>query len=282
MSSPAPYSKAKRRLVDRLTVRLATAPGSFIYAPHGGVAAVKGRDVVITTSAGWKHILRGVKLKKKGTVRTGDRIGVATGRRIIYKRLSKSGRVVDALSVCNRDDAPKGPKWMRNVKRMPSKNWGVMGPGEERKAVWHTSESGNDSSAVFGVVNWVKKVESEYTIVWNPYTGQLIQIYPAHVGARSVKNGWTVPANRHGKVCIQICVIGRAANAPLSKSPMKGRRRLMEWLDSWGIPRVDITRSDRDVHTWTSRSGHTTHRSAPRPNDHTDPGPIDFKKLFAP
>lgn len=280
MASPAPYSQPKRRIVNRNTVKFATAPGSFIYAPADGKAYQTAGGIVLKTNKGFMHLLSNTKLNKPGKYSAGERMGVATKGSVVYTRRNLK-EIIDAMPVVLRKDGPKPKEWMPKAEKKPSDGAGVMGPGNELKVVWHTSESGNDSRSIYGVVDWVKRQSSEYTIAWNPYTGQLVQMFPANKGARAVMNGYTIPANRHGKICIQVCVIGRAANAPLVKSPMKGRRELMEWLDSWGVPRKDITNNSRDVEAW-KKSGHTTHKSAPKPNDHTDPGPIDFKKLFAP
>lgn len=281
MSSPVPYSKPQRRLLNKKTLKFKTAPGSYVYAPIHGHLTSKNGLVIIENEKGFNHTLTNVKLSKRGKVVAGERIGVATKKFVVYTRYYR-GKIVDAMPAVERNDAPKPKEWMPAAKKdRANGEAGVMGPGNERKAVWHTSESGNDARAIFGVADWVKRQRSEYTIMWNPYTGQLVQLFPADVGARAVMNGFTIAANRHGKICIQICVIGRAANAPLVKSPMKGRRELMEWLDSWGIPRENITADNRSVSQW-QKSGHTTHRSAPKPNDHTDPGPVDWKRLFAP
>lgn len=281
MASPAPYSQPKRRLLNKKTLKFATSPGSFVYAPADGRLYQAKDGVVIKTEGGFLHMLSGVRAVKPGRYIAGERIGRARSNKIIYTKRNKKEGIVDAMPVVLRKDAPTPKEWMPGADKKPSGGAGEMGPGSEHKVVWHTSESGNDSNSIHGVVSWVKQQSSEYTIVWNPYTGQLVQLFPATGGARAVMNGYTIAANRHGEVCIQVCVIGRAANAPLVKSPMKGRRELMEWLDSWGVPRKSLVNNSRSVSQWM-KSGHTTHGSAPKPNDHTDPGPIDFKKLFAP
>lgn len=281
MASPVPYSKPKRRLLNKKTLKFKTAPGSFIYAPIDGKVTSKNGLVVIENAKGFEHTLSNVKLTKRGSVQAGERIGHASKKFIVYTRFYQ-GKIADAMPTVNRKDAIAPKEWMPGAKKDHANGEaGQMGPGNERKVVWHTSESGNDANAIHGVVNWVKQQRSEYTICWNPYTGQLIQLFPAHVGARAVMNGYSIAANRHGKICIQVCVIGRWGNEPLVKSPMKGRRELMEWLDSWGIPRENITNNNRSVSEW-QKSGHTTHRSAPKPNDHTDPGPVNWNRLFAP
>lgn len=281
MASPAPYSKPKRRIFNRKTLKFSTRKGSFIYAPVPGKLIWAKGGVVIKTESGSVHTISGVTGSRMKRVKAGERIGKATGNSIVYtKRDHKT--IVDAMPVVLRPSGLKPERWMPGVKQIhASGDAGVMGPGNEVKVVWHTSESGNDHNAIYGVAAWVKQQQSEYTICWNPYTGQFIQLFPAEVGARAVMNGYSLPANRHGKICIQVCVIGRGANAPLAKSPMKGRRELMEWLDSWGVPRDVITSDARSIARW-KMSGHTTHRSAPRPNDHTDPGRVNWQKLLAP
>lgn len=281
MASPVPYSEPKRRLLNKKTLKFATAPGSFIYAPVTGKAYQAKGGIVIKTDTSVVHLLSGVKLNKPGNYSAGERIGKATGKSVVYSKKHHK-EYLDAMDAVKHPQHLDPKKWMPGAKNVGHHGEaGQMGPGNERKVVWHTSESGNDHSAIDGVVNWVKQQQSEYTICWNPYTGQFRQLMPADVGARAVMNGYTIPANRHGKICIQVCVIGRGANAPLVKSPMKGRRELMEWLDSWGVPRKNITSDNRSVLEW-KKSGHTTHRSAPKPNDHTDPGPVDWKRLLAP
>ncbi len=281
MASPVPYSKPNRRLINKNTVKFKTAKGSFVYAPADGRLYSAKNGVVIKTENGFYHLLSDVEAIKPGKYSAGERVGRARGGSVVYTRKNHK-ETIDAMPVVLRKDGPNPKLFMPGAKKVGhSGEAGEMGPGNEVKVVWHTSESGNDAKAIYGVAEWVKRQQSEYTIAWNPYTGQFVQFFPANAGARAVMNGYNIAANRHGKICIQVCVIGRAANAPLVKSPMKGRRELMEWIDSFGIPRKATINNDRSVAAWT-QSGHTTHRSAPKPNDHTDPGPINFNKLFAP
>jgi LysM domain len=55
----------------------------------------------------------------------------------------------------------------------------------------------------------------------------------------------------------------------------------MDWLRSFGIPDVfpSGVADNRDRQTW-QKAGHFTHAVTPD-NDHTDPGLIDPKQLFA-
>ena len=175
-------------------------------------------------------------------------------------------------------------RWYKKAKQDPAPQsmWGAMtGEGDARKCVWHTSES--DPGSIRGVVDWVQQQGSQYTLVWDPTTGEVVQLLPADVGARALKNAGWFPTNRYGDVCIQICVVGRAADNPLTKGkPMKGRRKLLKWVGKWGVPRHHIKRGlvPRSRTKW-KKSGHTTHLACPG-NDHRDPGKVDWGWLLRP
>lgn len=173
-------------------------------------------------------------------------------------------------------------RWYKKAKRSPAPTWAwgeMTGERTARKVVWHTSES--DPGSIHGVVQWVQQQGSQYTLVWDPTTGEVIQLLPADVGARSLMNDGWFPTNRYGDICIQICVVGRAAKNPLTKGkPMKGRRKLLKWMDKWGVPRKVLPQGRRSRRMWR-RSGHTTHNAAPG-NDHRDPGKVDWGWLLRP
>lgn len=173
-------------------------------------------------------------------------------------------------------------RWFKKARRdpAPTQMWGQMtGDGDTRKCVWHTSES--DPGSIQGVVNWVQQQGSQYTLVWDPTTGEVVQLLPADVGARALKNDGSFPTNRYGDICIQVCVVGRAAKNPLTKGkPMKGRRELLKWIDKWGVPRAALPQTRRSRRVW-KRSGHTTHKACPG-NDHVDPGKVDWGWLLRP
>jgi hypothetical protein len=42
--------------------------------------------------------------------------------------------------------------------------------------------------------------------------------------------------NAQGRLCVQICVVAFAWD-PFTAGPMAGLPRILDWLDSWGIPR---------------------------------------------
>src|SRR5262249_53762904 len=108
-------------------------------------------------------------------------------------------------------------------------------------------------------------------LVWNPVSGELVQLIPILRAGRSL--GWpdglksgALPApdasaiwrparqaaaetaargteaeaiaevNAEGRLCVQIGVVAFAW-APFPSRPMAGLQQILDWLDSWGIPR---------------------------------------------
>jgi len=275
-------------LVRRQVLSFETAKGSYVYAPSGGRVEQDGDEVVILEGH-LRHTLKGVRtfLTFNNELIPGARIGHATGRRVYYTVEYKANGVWslgDAMPTVRKNDSERRRRdVMHRAKKLtPASAAGEMGPGNERCVVWHTSES--DPGSIEAVADWVQQQGSQYHLIWDSYEKnprkRFIQIFQPEGGARSLMNDGSYGTNRHGAVRIQICVIGRAKNNPLTKSPMYGRRALMEWLDSWDIPREFNLDNKRSRREW-EKSGHTTHRSCPG-NDHVDPGKIDTRKLLGP
>lgn len=274
MANPAPYSKPRRSKLNRKTVVCKTAKGSRVYAPAGGVVKATKSGVVVVTKKGVMHRIRNVTVrpKKRGQkVKAGAWIAKANGNRLRYKRIAANGAQWDAMPIAKKDNNKKSGNWMPGVTRMPNSGGGDMSsaPGSERKVVWHTTESDHKAGVINSVARYTTSKLISYHVLWNPATGEFVQTYPADVAARSLMNAPGLATNRHGQVCIQISIVGRGSERPLKRGRvLKGRRKLLEWLDGHGIPRDVITSDSRSVSQFT-KSGHTNHRSAPG-NDHTD------------
>jgi hypothetical protein len=109
-------------------------------------------------------------------------------------------------------------------------------------------------------------------LVWNPVNGEIVQLIPIVRAGRSL--GWpegldppspaglcgppglpgeaergAVPGyphiagpdrlaeiNSEGRLCVQICVVAFAWQ-PFTSGPMAGLQAILDWLDSWGVPR---------------------------------------------
>lgn len=86
-------------------------------------------------------------------------------------------------------------------------------------------------------------------LVWNPLQGEIVQLIPILRAGRSL--GWpeelspttdetsgdeAAGVNREGRICAQICVVAFAED-PFTSRPMTGLQQILDWLDSWGVPR---------------------------------------------
>jgi hypothetical protein len=86
-------------------------------------------------------------------------------------------------------------------------------------------------------------------LVWNPVQGEIVQLIPILRAGRLL--GWpedlsqmadetaadeTAGVNSEGRICVQICVVAFAWD-PFTARPMTGLPRILDWLDSWRIPR---------------------------------------------
>ncbi|MFJ3540389.1 hypothetical protein ACIPQA_33720 [Streptomyces sp. NPDC090109] len=133
-------------------------------------------------------------------------------------------------------------------------------------------------------------------ILWDPFTGQLAQFYPANSRSKSVadKAGGT-RTNRAGKVVLQIeavffphTIYDGKAYAQLIDTPCKGWAELHRWVKSHGVPdvwpmgRPTSFTSHRSEETWAKKGGWYAHAHVPE-NDHTDPGSWPaFKRTVTP
>ncbi|HEY0717827.1 MAG TPA: hypothetical protein VGD68_09445 [Streptosporangiaceae bacterium] len=100
-------------------------------------------------------------------------------------------------------------------------------------------------------------------LVWNPLSGDIVQLIPVvraacalgapegldhrtgggpGAAARETGEPGAVgvgcgagPANRQGRLCVQVGVVARASE-PFTSGPMRGVEALLGWLASWGVP----------------------------------------------
>lgn len=120
-------------------------------------------------------------------------------------------------------------------------------------------------------------------LVWNPVNGQIVQSLPATRAACGLPGD----LNRHGRICVQIRVLG-SVHEPFTDTKMDGLDEILAWLDSWHIPRswpagpplpyphsVAAPRSGR---AWAS-GGHFGHSQVPGTTE-GDPGPIDIERII--
>ncbi|MGW1160349.1 peptidoglycan-binding domain-containing protein [Streptomyces sp. NPDC002519] len=122
-------------------------------------------------------------------------------------------------------------------------------------------------------------------LIWDPFTGQIAQLYPADSRSKSVVDlsGGT-RTNRAGKYVIQIEGVffpytryNGKTYATLADTPCKGWTDINSWTRSLGIADVwpmgkpvDFT-PHRDEHVWETQGGWYGHSQVPE-NTHQDPG----------
>jgi hypothetical protein len=139
-------------------------------------------------------------------------------------------------------------------------------------------------------------------LVWNPLTGDIVQLIPIVRAARSLVSvpatagpysppGRTGPAavaevNKEGRVCAQICVVA-LSQEPFTAGPMNRQLDILNWLDSWGVPRrwpagrpasfPDCHVTARSRRLW-ARGGHFGESQVPGLTA-AGPGAIDVERL---
>lgn len=180
-------------------------------------------------------------------------------------------------------------RWFPGAERLACSSPGGRTEGGEPKAVWHTTESDTGNTAFNAVARYLYQKGSEPTLLWDPTTGRVGQFMPADLSGRALANAGTVRTNRTGSPTIQIEVMGRAADRPLRDGPCVGLPEILDWLDSWGIPRdwpggypLSSPESygangNRSLSRWKRAGGHFAHSQVPG-NTHSDPGLIDPAK----
>ena len=177
--------------------------------------------------------------------------------------------------------------WIAGAKILAAARDGGSMVGGPAKALWHTTENDPTKTTALAVARYLNKVGSQVHLVWNPETGEMIQMIPANRAGRGLVNlSGGVQTNRGGSAVFQIEVVGRAVN-PWTSGPCKGLAEVVAFLRQLGIkdawPAGDLKPypasygGARSTSAWDN-SGHFGHSQAPE-NLHGDPGDIDQKKI---
>jgi len=194
------------------------------------------------------------------------------------------------------DELPRGATgtvWIPGAIRFGD---GVIGgamdtPGNPPRVVHHTTESPAGGKYLESVASYLMKVASEPQLIYCPVTDRVGQFGPLHQSARALRNDGSRRTNREGRVCIQIEVLGRAAQPwTTGWDPAKkpGWQKILAAARSWGVPDVfpagpppkyPSGSSARSRSVWQSKGGHFGHVDVPG-NDHGDPGAIDTVKVL--
>jgi hypothetical protein len=175
--------------------------------------------------------------------------------------------------------------WCPGAEKIPGSNQGGSGPmtGGPPRVVWHRTV-GNDYK---GNRDFLRREGYEPHLLWDPTTGELGQFIPADRGAFALQHTGTQQTNRMGSYCIQIEVADHGKTWDITSTEMVGLPKIIDWLRSLGVPdtlpagpMADLGHSGkRSPKIWGSKGGHYGHCHVPQ-NDHTDPGHMDFDKIF--
>lgn len=182
--------------------------------------------------------------------------------------------------------------WMPGAARHPVGNTGAMNGGPAR-AVWHITSNAKDWTFK-NELGWFTRGGANVAphLLWDPFTGEIAQFFPADSRSLSLQNDGDVRTNRTGRYCIQIETVftaGETVNgkryATVRDAPCKGLDQIMAWLRSLGIPDVwpggaptGFVRDTVSADMWLGDGGHYGHNQV-RGNSHVDPGPMP--DLFA-
>jgi hypothetical protein len=121
--------------------------------------------------------------------------------------------------------------------------------GGAPRVVWQTLGADPRTVSARSAAQGLDQQARACHLVWNPLQGKIVQLIPILRAGRSL--GWTeelsqttdetsadeaARVNREGRICAQICVVAFAED-PFTSRPMTGLQQILDWLDSWGIPR---------------------------------------------
>jgi peptidoglycan hydrolase-like protein with peptidoglycan-binding domain len=182
--------------------------------------------------------------------------------------------------------------WMPGAARHAVGNVGAMSGGPAR-AVWHITSNATDWTFV-RELGWFTGGGADVAphLLWDPFTGELAQFFPADSRSLSLQNAGDVRTNRTGKYCVQVEIVfteGETVNgkkySTVRDTPCKNLDKIVAWLRSLGIADVwpggaptGFVRDTVSLDSWTKLGGHYGHNQIPG-NSHVDPGPMP--NLFA-
>lgn len=177
--------------------------------------------------------------------------------------------------------------WCPDADKHDVGNRGAMEGGPSR-ATWHITSNATDHS-FHNELGWFTGGGRDVAphLLWDPFTGEIAQFFPADSRSLSLQNAGSVRTNRTGKYNIQIEIVfteGETVNGKVyhsvKETPLKGLGAIVAWLrslgivDAWpgGVP-TSFARDTVSLDTWLHQGGHYGHNQVPG-NSHVDPGPM--------
>jgi hypothetical protein len=124
--------------------------------------------------------------------------------------------------------------------------------GGAPRAVWQTLGADPRAMSAGSAAESLEQLGRAPHLVWNPVQGEIVQLIPVLRAGRLLGTPEDLSqmappqpdadadriaeANAEGRLCVQIGVVAFAWD-PFTSWSMTGLRRILEWLDAWGIPR---------------------------------------------
>jgi hypothetical protein len=153
--------------------------------------------------------------------------------------------------------------WMPGAARMPAGSDGGMLKGGAPRIIWQALGSDPRKVSARSAAQRLGQLGRASHLVWNPLGGEVVQLIPMVRAGRSLgwpegleqlsrpgpqrsqlacrtpqaAEGCLSEVNCEGRLCVQICVIAFAWE-PFTSGPMAGLQEILDWLDSWGMPRI--------------------------------------------
>jgi hypothetical protein len=187
--------------------------------------------------------------------------------------------------------------WMPGARCIRSGTDGGQLGGGAPRAVWMTLGVDPRAVSVWSAAQRLIQEGRPPHLVWDPLTGDLAQLLPIvragrllgtheHIDYAPDRLPHSLPdVNHEGRLCAQIGVLGSARD-PFTSYQMLGLAEIMDWLDSWQIPRrwpagppapYRQTGKARSRACW-ARGGHFGASQVPE-CDSIGPGGIDIDQI---
>ncbi|MFB9838469.1 hypothetical protein [Actinoallomurus acaciae] len=175
--------------------------------------------------------------------------------------------------------------WLPGAVRLQSRHDGGSLRGGAPRAVWHTSEHDPLAISAHSAAQHLEQQGTNAHVVWNPFSGQIVQMVPATQAALLLPDG----IGREGRRCVQILVVG-LAREPFTEGAMQGLGLIVDWLDTWQVPRrwpagpplapPEAYSAPQDRRSW-ARGGHFGVSQVPYAQGPA-PGAIDIGRITGP
>jgi hypothetical protein len=152
--------------------------------------------------------------------------------------------------------------WLPGAQRLPAASDGGSMQGGAPRVTWQALGADPHRISARSAAQRLDQLDRACHLVWNPLTGEIVQLIPVVRAARSLgwPEGLAAPAghddpgpavlargdllpdglagvNAEGRVCVQIGVIAFAWE-PFTSGPLRGLAGIVRWLDSWGVRRA--------------------------------------------